>query len=90
MKKITVEDVLRIDPKLTVEDAERAIAFLERTPLTPDELYARDDPGFIHSILNPLARDRDGLTAPMREINAFADERGLPIPFPPHRPTPEE
>lgn len=84
MKKLTVQDVLLLDPSLDPEKVRRALDELQKPPLSADEIYARDDPGFIAAMLNPPALDRDGLTAPQREVNAFADARGLPIPFPPH------
>ncbi len=83
MDKLTVDDVLKLDPTLDRDEVQRALDELQRLPLTVDQMYERDDPGFIHALAHPPSIDDHGLTDAMRVVNDFAEARGLPIPFPP-------
>ena len=77
-KALTEQDIRSLAPGLSTEDIAKALAILNRRPVA-----TRDAGNVVKALTEPLKRDRDGLTAAMRTVNAFADERGLPIPFPP-------
>ncbi|MBL0142652.1 MAG: hypothetical protein IPP91_11265 [Betaproteobacteria bacterium] len=82
-RKWTEQELRAVRPGLTGVEIADLLLRVNR-PSTP---YANrmdaDDPGLVNCILNPPPRDKDGLTSAMRKVNAFADQRGLPIPFPP-------
>ena len=82
-KTYTAQDVLAVSPGLSPADVERALGMLNTPPSTLGERLAVESEWFG---AKPLQIDADGLTAPMREVNAFADAQGLPVPFPPNKP----
>ena len=84
MKKFTAQDVLAVNPGLAADVVARVVEDLNRPPIGTNAVFERDDPSFIAGMMKPPPRDRDGLTEAERAANSFADERGLPIPFPPN------
>lgn len=87
MKKFTSQYVLAANPGATPYVVAAALVEVNAPASTLQEHWAAEDADIIASFKDPPALDRGGLTAAMRTAKAFADERGLPIPFPPH---PEE
>jgi hypothetical protein len=85
MKKTyyTPQDLLEIDPSLSPGEVRKALDILNAVPDTLQERWAAENDMIAETMFTPLVRDRDGLTPTMREVNAFAEARGLPTPFPP-------
>lgn len=83
MKKFTEQDVLAVEPGLTAPEIAEVLAMLHEPPVPMEQRWAEENDDIVRMMLSPPKRGRDGLTDALREVNAFADERGLPIPFPP-------
>jgi hypothetical protein len=79
MKNWTRDELRARFPKLTEGQIEKLMALLKRKPATVREIWAGED----QRGDEPQAIGPDGLTEQMREINRFADENALGIPFPP-------
>jgi hypothetical protein len=75
----TVADIQARYPKLTAAQAKRVVELLERAPAAVTRIWAGED----QMTGKPAKADAHGLTPAMRELNDFADENALPIPFPP-------
>lgn len=73
-----LEDVRRKYPKLTEAQANRAVELLNKAPAPLRQIWdGESQMPEVQQAVGP-----DGLTRPMRELNRFADENALPIPFP--------
>ncbi len=83
MKKFTAQDVLAVEPAATPEQVEQALSWLNQEPIPMAERWAEENDSIVRTMFSPPPQDRDGLTAAMRVVNAFAEARGFPIPFPP-------
>ncbi|HZZ94279.1 MAG TPA: hypothetical protein VFE23_17090 [Usitatibacter sp.] len=79
-KTYTADEMRLRFPHLTETQVQRLVALLNRPKATIREIWAGEDQRG-----EPLELDADGLTRPMREVNAFAEENALGIPFPPRR-----
>ena len=77
----TFEEVRARFPKLTDEQIRDVVRRLNTPPLSVKEIWANED------VFDgpPPVMDADGLTEPMRRLNRFAEERALPLPFPPKK-----
>ncbi|HZZ92155.1 MAG TPA: hypothetical protein VFE23_06305 [Usitatibacter sp.] len=76
----TAEELRPRFPHLTEEEMQKLVALLNRPRATRRQIWAGEDQRG-----EPLELDADGLTRPMREVNAFAEQNALGIPFPPRR-----
>lgn len=78
--KRTIADLRRHSPDASEADLARALEIVNAEPLSLEKRWEADDESRTAAL---APRDRDGLTAAERQANAFADARGLAIPFPP-------
>lgn len=75
---ILFEDVRRKYPKLTAAEAHRVVELLNKAPAGLRKIWNGEaQMPDVQQGVGP-----DGLTRPMRELNRFADENALPMPFP--------
>lgn len=66
-------------PKLTDDEVREAVALLNAAPSSITRAWENE------SLIGdqPQAMGPDGMTVAMRELNRFAEENALPMPFPP-------
>jgi len=81
MEIYTTEGIRRRFPDASEELIQRVVLLLNRRPAKRREIWAGED----QRGDDPQELGADGLTDPMRELNAFAERNGLPIPFPPRQ-----
>lgn len=75
----SLEDIRRRHPHLTEDQAKRVVKYLETAPAPVTRIWASED----QMGDTPASADAHGLTPAMRELNSYADENALPLPFPP-------
>lgn len=73
----TFEDLKRRYPGYTDEQIQQAVDLLNQPPASRERIWEGEDFGAGVD----LPRGEDGLTAPQRDLNRFAADHGLPIPF---------
>lgn len=75
---MTRDEMRRRHPHLTEEELDGLEELHARKPQLIEEIWESEndvrDP--------PQECDADGFTRPMRELNRFAEEHALPVPFP--------
>lgn len=83
MRKFTADEVRAFDPSLSAAEVAETVALLNEPPVSMRERWAAEEDDLARAMLDPPKIGRDGLTEAQRRVNAFADDLGLPIPFPP-------
>lgn len=83
MKKFTAADVAVFSPDLSPEDIAEVLGMLNEEPIPMVERWARENDDLVRSIVTPRKLGPNRLRNALRELNEWAEEQGLPIPFPP-------
>jgi hypothetical protein len=73
----TFESLRKKHPALSDADIGQAVEYLNQPPRSRHEIW--DGENQVSGV--EVATGPDGLTRPQRELNRFAEENALPIPF---------